>query len=206
MVCDAVQHNQTKPTGSNSGAIPSCIAIPVGFFIGDSQMNRIDISTPNHLNTFTLVDDADYEWLNQWKWCALKGANGLYVVRGVYLGGGRKNRKYKTIRMQRLILNVNSGMVVDHINGDTLNNQRDNLRICTQRENSYNTKRPSDNTSGFKGVSWSKSRGKWEARIKANGKHKFLGYFDNKKEAAKTYDCSAKELFGEFAYLNFKKG
>ena len=95
------------------------------------------------------------------------------------------------------------GMATDHINGDGLDNRKQNLRICTHAENLRNRRLGKNNTSGYKGVSWHKLHKLWYAHISHNKKLMSLGYFKDKEEAAKAYDRKAIELFGEFAKLNF---
>ena len=91
---------------------------------------------------------------------------------------------------------------IDHADCDGLNNRRRNLRFADHSQNGQNTRRPSTNTSGFKGVCWHKRIRKWQAQIKLNGKKKHLDYFDTVEEAAAAYDKAAIELFGEFARPN----
>lgn len=177
---------------------------PVGFFIGDSQMKRIDISTPKYPNTFTLVDDEDFEWLNQQKWCAKEGRNTTYVTRTVYLGGGSKNRKYKGLSMHRVVMNAKKGQEIDHRSRCGLDNTKNNLRVCTRIQNSRNSRPHKISSSRFKGVSWSIYHRKWLSRLYINKKQLHLGYRDSEIECAKLYDKKAKELFGEFANTNFK--
>ena len=141
----------------------------------------------------TIVDEYDYDWLNQWKWhCDKKD----YVI--AYDGGGRKNARY--IRMHRVITNVSNNLQVDHINGDTLDNRRCNLRICTNQQNHRNKSKNFGN-SLYKGVAWHKKAKKWEAYIKYNKKN-HLGLFLTQEEAALAYNIAAKKYFGEFAKLN----
>lgn len=137
-----------------------------------------------------IVDDEDFEFLNQWKWFAQKDKNTFYAVRGFG----------KRIRMHRVIMNTPNDMQVDHIDGNGLNNTRANLRNCTVAENTRNRKKPSTNTSGYMGVF--PSAKKWRAEI-THGKKIHLGYFDNPVDAAHAYDQAAKEYFGEFAKTNF---
>lgn len=102
----------------------------------------------------------------------------------------------------RVLLNVPKGMVVDHINGNTRDNRRCNLRVCTQHQNTYNQKVRKNNTSGYKGVYFHKTNKKWCAFISVP-KSKYLGSFETKEEAARAYDKVARELHGGFARLNF---
>src|SRR4051812_32510094 len=95
----------------------------------------------------TEVDDADFEWLNQWKWHLSTSG---YATRTQYIkGSGRKNQKNIIIRMHRLIMNCPEGLFVDHINGNKLNNRRANLRLATQTDNHQNRGKQNNNTSGY---------------------------------------------------------
>jgi len=146
-----------------------------------------------------MVDDQDYEYINQWKWlCSSHG----YAVRVEYLGGGRKNTKRQTIKMHRLIMDTPIDMETDHINGDRLDNRKENLRIVTRTENQHNRKLNSNNTSGYKGVHLYKPTNRWVARITVNSRLLLLGYFEEIKEAALAYNEAAKKYHGKYAKLN----
>lgn len=108
--------------------------------------------------------------------------------------------------MHRVILGVQDGILVDHCDGDGLNNQRFNLRPANQFQNQQNRGIDRNNTTGLKGVTWNKAAQKWYAFIGVNGKHTYLGGFDFKLEAGLAYDNAARELHGEFAWTNFEKG
>jgi hypothetical protein len=93
----------------------------------------------------------------------------------------------------------------DHINHDTLDNRRANLRIATNQENSRNRlSRNVPKTSRFKGVSWNARDEKWQVYIGVNGKNKFVGYYDHEEDASSAYETTAKRIFGEFYHSNFK--
>lgn len=92
---------------------------------------------------------------------------------------------------------------IDHINGKKTDNRIENLREATSSENKYNVGLRADNTSGYKGVHWFKTRSRWRAEIKQCGKSLNLGYFDTPEEAALAYDTAARQLHGAFARLNF---
>ena len=138
-----------------------------------------------------LVDDEDYEFLNQWKWSLANG----YAQRQV---GGRKNTK--SVYMHCLI----AGGKADHIDENPLNNQRSNLRRCTVQQNAMNRGPQENNTSGYKGVTWNKRDQGWTAQLHVLGKRKFLGTYKDILEAAAAYDKAARELHGEFAYQNLE--
>src|SRR4030042_4648755 len=147
-----------------------------------------------------LVDDADYKWLNQWKW-TFNG--GRYAVRMP----SRKLGKRKFIFMHHEVLSLHGifipkGMQTDHINNNGLDNQYFNLRICNDSQNKANIPIKRNNTSGYKGVHWNKQNKKWHVQIRIGGTTRFLGYYDDIKEAAEVYDKKAIEVFGEFAYTN----
>lgn len=91
---------------------------------------------------------------------------------------------------------------IDHINRKKDDNRWVNLRECTHAQNTRNSEKSKNNTSGYKGVCWNKRAKKWQAAICFKGKVKGLGHYNNKQDAAKAYNDKAKELFGEFAYLN----
>jgi len=94
-------------------------------------------------------------------------------------------------------------MQVDHINGNPLDNRRENLRICTRAQNTCNRKAVVNSKSGYKGVTKKNSSRKWIPEIRKDGKKLYLGSYNTPEEAAKAYDKAAKEIFGEFAKLNF---
>lgn len=114
-----------------------------------------------------IVDSEDFEHLNQWKW----SLNGM----------GRAHRKTsdnKNIMLHRFIMGTPRHLVVHHINGDPLDNRRSNLVNCTQSENLKHKLIYSNNTSGYKGVTFNKRNGKWLARTFKSGKQIYVGYFD----------------------------
>ncbi len=122
---------------------------------------------------------------------------GKKVFRRVYQDG-----KPKTQLLHRLIMNPPADMVVDHIDRNPLNNSRENLRICTNRENSCNRAPKPGKSSLFKGVYWDKWVNKWTANISYQKKTKYLGAFDNEQLAAHAYNKAAVVIHGEFARLN----
>lgn len=149
---------------------------------------------------FAKVDDADYPALNEYIWTRQAIGKNFYAVRFEYSPTG----KNKLIRMHREILGEKAGPCTDHIDGDGLNNQRENLRVCVKGQNSYNRKKSKKNASKYKGVFpyHGKNGTTWRALIGHNGKIEHLGMFDTEEAAAHAYDLMAKKYFGEFARLN----
>jgi hypothetical protein len=146
-----------------------------------------------------LVDDADYEWLSQWKWMASRNKKTFYAVRKHHHSDGRID----TVLMHRALLSAPAGSQVDHKDGDGLNNCRDNIRTCTLMQNSQNRQIQKNNRSGYKGIYMHKRTGRWYAKIVANRKIEYLGSFLTPEDAARAYDRAALAHFGEFARLNF---
>lgn len=146
-----------------------------------------------------LVDDEDYTWAAsiRWQYSATggEGRQGYAISRP----GSRKT--VKTVYMHRVIAGARRGEVVDHIDGDKLNNRRSNLRPCSHTENARNRPKTARNTSGFKGVKREGRR--WIATIRVEGRQRRVGAFDTVIEGARAYDIAAIEHYGEFARLNF---
>lgn len=147
---------------------------------------------------FALVNDEDFEKVNQFKWCADKYKDTFYAHRRI-----ESNKNSKKIYMHRFIMGASKGFEVDHINGNGLDNRQINLRVCTHKQNIINQKMRKDNTSGYKGVSLSKKYKypRWRANIGVDGRQKFLGYYSNPEKAYKAYCSAAREIFGEFVRL-----
>jgi hypothetical protein len=150
---------------------------------------------------FTLVDDADFEWLSQWKWHAKRDTNTFYAVRNTEYLIDNGIKKRRVVQMHRQILGLTDPKIYgEHWDGDGLNNQRSNLRPATNSENQKN-KKPRG-TSKYLGVSWSKSSRKWISHIAINGKAKHLGLFTDEIQAALKYNEYARIHHGDFARLN----
>ena len=120
-----------------------------------------------------------------------------YIQRSIF-----KNGKWTSESLHRVILNAPDGADCDHVNGDGLDNRRNNLRFCTTSQNGANRGSQINNTAGFKGISWHKKNKNWNVRIMVHKKMKHLGGFSKKEDAAKAYNNAAIEYFGEFAKLN----
>lgn len=141
-----------------------------------------------------IVDDEDFETLNKFHWSLMVAG---YAYREEW-----NKMKRKKFTMHREIMSSKTNDVIDHKNGNPLDNRKENLRLCTQMENCRNQSIKSSNKSGYKGVSWDKRAGKWSAFLTVNYKHIFGGYFEDVKKAAESYNKMAIEHHGEFARLN----
>lgn len=151
---------------------------------------------------FALVDETDFERVNQFTWTyAVPKRPGLsgYAYRQVRTAAGAINYK-----LHQVILGIplNSGVGIDHRDGNGLNNRRSNLRLATQTQNLQNACIRSNNTSGYKGVTWHEKSNAWHAVIKNNGKVVSLGYYHDPADAARAYNRAALDFFGEFARIN----
>lgn len=146
-----------------------------------------------------LVDDEDYELISQFTW--------HYTTRGYAMRSQRIGRIHKVgILMHRYIMSAPKDMHVDHINGDTLDNRRCNLRLASPSQNQHNKRKTKlyNTSSRFKGVTWHKHNKKWQAAIGGKGRQtRYIGQFTTQEEAARAYDAAALHLFGEFAHINF---
>jgi hypothetical protein len=148
-----------------------------------------------------IVDESDYARISIYNWVAKKHGRTFYATRGKLIDGKRVE-----LKMHRLILNLppEDGRIPDHINGNGLDNRKQNLRISSSVLNQYNTRRRIDNTSGFKGVQFHKPTSKWTAKIKINKVRHHLGYYTSAEEAARAYDRAAISLRGiENTVVNF---
>lgn len=149
----------------------------------------------------TIVDPEDYEKVAKHSWAAH-----WHPVLGAFKATGaikQEDGKYKYQILHRFILDAPAGMDVDHINHDTLDNRKCNLRVCTHSENLMNQKRSKANTSGYKGVHWHKKSKRWVAQVRKEGKTVYCKLFVSKEDAARAYDAAALEHHGEFASINF---
>ena len=162
-------------------------------------MKLIDVSTPKHPGLFAMVDDEDYDRIAKYKWTADQRKNVAYAVRVI-----RTNGKQRTVRLHQFVMETESGQQVDHIDGNGLNNQKANLRLCNHSQNAANVKRrrTSNTTSRYKGVVWNSDNCCWCVYLKCGTKSKNGGSFDSEIAAAARYDELAKAEFGEFAVLN----
>jgi hypothetical protein len=154
------------------------------------------IEIPLTQGKVALIDENDWELISQFKWCAAREGSGHWVAIADV-----GNKRY--VKMHRLILGAKEGDEVDHINRDSLDNRRENLRLVTEawQQNANKDKR-ANTSSIYKGVCWDAGRGRWTAYIDKDRRRKFLGRFKSEAEAALAYNEKAAEWFGEYAVLN----
>lgn len=153
-------------------------------------------------NKVALADEDDLNLLSQHRWCAINshGKWGWYASTALW----KRNGKTKKASMHRMVMGFPQDLEIDHINGNGLDNRRQNLRVATRSQNGANKPKYKQGAiSKYKGVGRAKSKTKpWLATIKANGKHVHLGHFYTEEQAAHAYNAAALEAWGEFAYLN----
>lgn len=157
-------------------------------------MKEIELFGKHGLGKVALVDDESYESLCQYRWNAQPGGETFYASASIH---------GQSVFMHKLILDLPSSQKVDHVNGNGLDNQKHNLRPCTHAENMRNRRKYKITLSKYLGVTWNKQDKKWRARVEKDGENYSAGQYFIEEQAAYARDLKAKELFGEFACLNF---
>lgn len=147
---------------------------------------------------FVKVDDEDFEYLDQWKWYCSKSG---YAVRTV----NKLTGPNKTTHMHRVVNKTKKGRDTLHLDDDTLNNQRHNLRSGTRGENLHMAGSNRNTKSKYKGVTWHKGVGKWQVQMQASYVTRYIGMFEDEDEAARAYDRAARKYFRGSYFLNFTK-
>lgn len=148
-----------------------------------------------HSGESVLVDDADLPYLSSFKWYRKPAPRNTYALTSINMG----RNKSRKLLMHRMLLGQPAGQLVDHINGDGLDNRRENLRLCTRGQNNANVPAQAISSSQYKGV----TRSLWRARGCVDGRSVNLGDHETEEAAARAYDAWAMEAHGEFAWLNF---
>jgi hypothetical protein len=142
-----------------------------------------------------IVDDGDFLEVSRWKWTWTPNQRGDgYAARWE-----RHGKRRIKIYLHRFLMDAEPGQQVDHVNGDSMDNRRANLRVCTAMQNYANRRCTTGATSRYRGVYRDRRRGRWCARVS----DAWLGSFDSEEAAARAYDTAAVKRFGEFARLNF---
>ena len=158
--------------------------------IGTSRIAHIPLTQ----GKVAIIDAEDYPQLCRYYWQVVKKRTNCYA---------RRIAHPRPLPMHRQIVSPPANMVVDHINRNGLDNRKANLRICTPAENSWNHPGRPNRKSAYKGVHWLKRDKKYCVRICCNGNRITVGCYHDEAKAGRAYDAKARELFGEFAYLNF---
>lgn len=155
-------------------------------------------------NIKVLVDDEDIELVEQFSWYAfhVHGKNLWYALSHF---DNPETGKKSQVRMHRLILKPSMGMLVDHVNGDGLDNRRSNLRVASYGQNARNRHSFPNNTSGYRGVTFNRAKRKWDAFISIDGRNHRVGRSKDVEVAARLYDTAAREHYGDFATFNFPR-
>jgi len=153
---------------------------------------------------FAVVDRKHFAWLNQYSWMAWSPKNSpqlTYAVRKGHIDEGRAGNT--KILMHREIVGAKGRDMVDHEDCNGLNNTEENLRWATHSQNLGNQRKRAKKTSSrFKGVTWQKASGKWQASVQYHGKRFYVGWFESEQDAARAYNKKAIEVFGEYARIN----
>lgn len=176
--------------------------------MGESPVSLSCCSLPEEIpltqGMVALVDQADYEFLMQWNWHARKGDafDKYYATRAVHIPAGDKKRKQTSIQMHNVIMPPPEGMEIDHINSNSLDNRRCNLRACTHLQNRWNSRPQHGSSSKYKGVSFQKATNYYKAYIIVRGIYKHLGCYPDENDAARAYNRAARVEHGEYAKLN----
>lgn len=138
-----------------------------------------------------IVDDDRFEELSKFKWCARDSGWGVYAGRG-----------QPFVYLHRFLIGAMPGQIVDHKNGDSLDNRVDNLRFCTTSQNAANTNKNKLGISGLKGVTWDKSGRKWSVRLRIGHSRISIGRFNDKEEAYRAYCKAVINHYGQFARVS----
>lgn len=187
-------------SGYNNGA-REALAMPTLAPDPTPGMNRSglmpqSITVPLSSGQFAIIDAEDADCILRFKW----SFQGQYAHRQLPKS---EHPGKKKVYMHRVIANAPDGMMVDHINGNCLDNRKSNLRLATHALNASNSKSRTTNTSGFRGVTWATRSRKWKAQISISGRCLHLGLFESPTDAARAYDNKSREVRGAFAVLNF---
>lgn len=161
---------------------------------------RIPLHSRKHPGLFAIVDECDSSLVGEFHWRPAFHKTNVYAKAWAYLDGKRT-----CVLMHRVVMGMGKGDPdLDHENGNGLDNRRSNLRPCNPSQNAANRRvHLPHSSSTFRGVTWNKKSGKWQASIKVSGRNIYLGLFTTEQDAARAYDDAAVEHFGTFARLNF---
>ena len=153
---------------------------------------------------FAIIDDEDYERINQWKWYSQKSNTGYYAARSM----GRDKSRFMHYEVLNLAIGKDRKWVVDHINRNPLDNRKENLRICSTQQNLFNSgpKKKKGKTSYYKGIMFHQGHKRWAALLCYKRKQFHLGYFQTEYEAMTAYNLAVVKKMGDYAYVNRWRG
>jgi hypothetical protein len=163
---------------------------PIEYFEDHAEIIILDKNHNEKIRTLIDLDDVDR--VKNIKWGCINNRNKNFYIE-------TSNKSVSNRRLHRFIMNAIEGEYVDHINRNTLDNRKCNLRICTNQQNICNCDLPKNNKSGCKGVYWSKDKNKWTVQITINNKTKYIGRYDDYEQAVKARIAAAKQYYGNFA-------
>lgn len=167
------------------------------FIIDGDRCRRIPLTQ----GQYAIVDECDYDSLIGTRWYAQWAPNtNSFYAKAI---GIRRGSGYLRVAMHRIVADIQSDRLGDHVNGNTLDNRKRNIRPSNNSENTSNSKLSTKNTSGFRGVSWNRWRRGWHSYIRIDKKLIHLGFYATAEEAAQVRDTAAIRYHGQFATLNF---
>jgi len=162
-------------------------------------MREITLRGKKAAGRVALIDDEDYELVSERDWYVWERLEGQRRVHGPYAYCLLRDGRFAKVFMHQFLTGWPK---TDHEDHDGLNNQRSNLREATTAQNNHNQRPRIAGSSRYKGVTWHRQVGKWQATIKLNGKCHYLGVFLSEEEAARAYNEAALNAYGSYAYLN----
>lgn len=179
---------------------PEPVAAPVPEEAKKSGVGVVPLGGPKAAGRVVLIDDDDFGLVGAYTWHVQERHRPGRRPNGPYAATTEKrDDRLLTLTMHKLITGWDR---TDHINHNGLDNRRANLRPASTAQNAHNERPQIGTSSKYKGVTWHKRVGKWQAAIKTNGKNRYLGCFESEEEAALTYNAAAIETYGEFAHVN----
>lgn len=161
---------------------------------------RIPLRSRKYPGLFAIIDEADYPLVSGYRWVPAIRNKTTYAIADKPSSNGKR----QSVLMHRLLTDVPADRDVDHINENGLDNRRENLRVATKGQNAANAGLKASNTSGYRGVSFNKNAGKWQAYLKHDRTRIHLGLWLTAEDAARAFDAKAIEIWGEFARLNLQ--
>jgi hypothetical protein len=161
-------------------------------------VKAVQLHGPKAAGRVALVDDDDYDLISGYRWRAWEAHRASGIIDGPYARASLKRNGHRVLLYMHKL--ITGWPMTDHANGNGLDNQRSNLRPATRAQNSHNQRSQGGSSSRHKGVTWHRQVRKWQAAIKVDGKHRYLGCYESEEDAARAYEAAALEAWGEYAY------